>query len=334
MCFLRKNIVMVYNILIAGAGQIGSRHLQSLKKTNLKSRIFVYDISTESLKVARERYNQIPGGEQIEEIEFADSLEGVMPEIDFAVIATGSKGRAQIIRSLTEVCRVRYMLIEKVLFQSLPEYGQVMELLGKKGIQAWVNCPRRMNPFYKDLAGKLVNEKLSVTVEGTQWGIGCNTIHFIDFVSFLTGCNEYVLEEHLEPEILDSKRAGYLEFTGEISLSWANGTKCRIVSHREGEYFPPVILVVCESLRMLIDENEGEIFVARKSDNWEWVNEKFRIKFQSELTSEVFEGLMLHQSCDLTPYTESVQLHKPFIEMLLGFLDRNYQSGIKSCPVT
>ena len=41
-------------ILIAGAGQLGSRHLQGVKTSKYELDIWVYDLSEDSLKVAEE----------------------------------------------------------------------------------------------------------------------------------------------------------------------------------------------------------------------------------------------------------------------------------------
>lgn len=324
---------MIYNILIVGAGQLGSRHLQSVKQTNFKTKIFVYDISTDALRVAKERYEQVAENENIEGVEFVTSLNCVEKNIDFSIIATGSGGRAEIISQVLDVCCVKYMLIEKVLFQSLSEYETIQVLLDSKKVQAWVNCPRRMNFFYKELSALLKGQTLSVTIEGYQWSFGCNAIHYIDLIGFLCHCEEYSIEENLDKQIQKSKRDGYFEFTGEVFLKYCNGTQCRIISHSEDSQ-GLILTIVSKDCRLLIDESKGEVFISRKEDEWKWYNEKFTMKYQSELTAEIFENLIIYHKCDLTPYKESVKLHKPFIEILLAFLSRNYQKGIENCPIT
>jgi threonine dehydrogenase-like Zn-dependent dehydrogenase len=43
----------IYNIAVVGAGQLGSRHLQSLKGIQLDVRIVVIDPNQESLEIAK-----------------------------------------------------------------------------------------------------------------------------------------------------------------------------------------------------------------------------------------------------------------------------------------
>ena len=49
---------MAYNILIAGAGQLGSRYLQGLSKFKDLLNIYVFDISDDSLKMAQSRWEE------------------------------------------------------------------------------------------------------------------------------------------------------------------------------------------------------------------------------------------------------------------------------------
>lgn len=325
---------MIYNILIVGAGQLGSRHLQSVKKASLKTRIFVYDISLDSLKIAEERYRQLDDEGNVERIEFTTSLDSIAPDIDFAIVATGATGRAEIITLILDICRVRFMLIEKVLFQNLQDYARIQNLLELKKVQAWVNCPRRMNAFYQELATIFYGQKISIVVEGYQWGLGCNAIHFIDLVSFLTGCTEYVIEEKLDKQIHESKRKGYVEFSGELYLTYRNGTQARMISHANENGCSISLTITSACCRILIDEGKGKIFISKKENDWAWESQQFRLKYQSELTSEVLESLIMNNNCSLTRYEESMELHQPFIEAMLVFLDRNYQVGIKNCPIT
>lgn len=49
----------MYNIIIIGAGQLGSRHLQGVLKSTYALNVTVVDPSEESLNTARERAEKI-----------------------------------------------------------------------------------------------------------------------------------------------------------------------------------------------------------------------------------------------------------------------------------
>ena len=58
------------NILIIGSGELGSRHLQALTKTNININIQVVDPSNESLKIASERFKEFPENKNVNSVNF------------------------------------------------------------------------------------------------------------------------------------------------------------------------------------------------------------------------------------------------------------------------
>ena len=48
-----------YSIAVIGAGEVGSRHLQALALLKRPVKIFVVDPSNESLRIAKERFQQV-----------------------------------------------------------------------------------------------------------------------------------------------------------------------------------------------------------------------------------------------------------------------------------
>ena len=212
----------MHNILLIGAGQLGSRHLQGLMKCNLPVRIEVVEPDERNRNTAAERAKQIEGSGNVTELSFRNSIDEIMfSEADLAIIATNSDVRADVIVKLTTKVNVRHLILEKVVYQSLEIFDQQICLIEALGIKTWVNYPRRIYPFYRNLKNELpADEKVSLTISGSNWGLGCNSLHFIDLFSFLTGKSEcktdYAL---LDPEILQSKRPGFVEFSGRMGFS-------------------------------------------------------------------------------------------------------------------
>ena len=69
--FLLLNRSIKTNIAIIGAGQLGSRHLQGLKKAQAPMNIYVLDANNDSLKICEQRYNEIADNNLIGEIIFS-----------------------------------------------------------------------------------------------------------------------------------------------------------------------------------------------------------------------------------------------------------------------
>lgn len=72
-----------------------------------------------------------------------------------------------------------------------------------------MNFPRRVIPFYEGLKKTIrPHEQVFYTVQGGDWGLACNAIHFIDILSFLTEETDYeVYRQSLDKSVKESKRA-------------------------------------------------------------------------------------------------------------------------------
>jgi predicted dehydrogenase len=139
-------------VAIIGAGQLGSRHLQSLSKTDYL--LYVVDPSEESLKLAKERFDEV-ADEFRGSISYLNRIDDLPAEIDVCIVATNSKVRAQVTESLLLHSRIRFLILEKVLFPVLKEYDHIQQLLKNSSTKAWVNCPRRMFPIFNHIKTNL-----------------------------------------------------------------------------------------------------------------------------------------------------------------------------------
>ena len=174
------------NIAIIGAGQLGSRHLQGLKKASVPMNIYVLDASMESLGICEQRYNEIAENDLIGKIVFTTQWEEIPAFIDIAIVATGSKPRCAIIHELVERHQCRMLILEKFLFPKMSDYDNITNLFQSNNVQAWVNCCRRYFACYQKLRNDLANDgPLTFILEGKNWGLCCNSIHQIDIFRLL-----------------------------------------------------------------------------------------------------------------------------------------------------
>lgn len=325
----------VYNIVMIGAGQLGSRHLQSLASLNLPANIFVYDVSLESLSISKERFYCQGVCENIKSIEFTDSFEKIPEIIDFLLISTNSKNRSELIKRIVLKSNVQYMLLEKVLFQTVEEYYEIKELINSHNIKTWVNCPFRIYDVYQKLKSILCTEdSIYCTVDGGNWGMACNSIHYIDLFSFLIDSESYKVNiKGIDDQVIESKREGYKEFTGVLECEFSNSSKLTIISRRRGGR--PITMVIndCEKT-IVVEESELKLTVLSKQPELNKVRDAFVIPYQSQLTRFVVEDILSKGDCSLSTYNGSMNLHLPLIEGFLNFLNLNSKELVKICPIT
>lgn len=321
-------------IAVIGAGQLGSRHLQSLSKLNFPARIEVVDTFSAALDTAKTRFEEMPENPNILEIKYLSSIKELSKDVDFAVVATNADVRADVVRELIRFCDVKNILLEKVLFQKVEDYAEFLDVFANRNIQVWVNHPRRQYPFYHELKNWIADStQVSYQLQGGAWGLACNSLHFIDHLAFLTG--ETALEvtrDGLNRAVIQSKRKGFVEFSGVL-----NG---RVGNHPFSLFChdlasPVIISIYSDKLSVIIDEANGWVRIATKENGWKWDEKKERIvRFQSELTSKVVEQVISSGRCDLPTYADSVKLHIPFIRCLKMHLEQVENKKYDHCPIT
>jgi len=321
-------------IALIGAGQLGSRHLQALSKLTFAAQVEVVDIFPASLETAKIRFEEMPENRNIEHIKYVSSLQEISGQIDLAIVATNADIRADVIRTLISLCDVENLVLEKVLFQKIEEYGEIEALLRKNEIRAWVNHARRAFPFYRKLKNLLsASKQVSFQVQGGAWGLGCNGLHMIDLLAFLTDAKTLKMSTNrLNNTILQSKRKGFVEFSGALE-GQVGSHHFDIFCHEE--FLPAIITISSDMLCVIIDESNGWFRMATKENGWKWVEKKEKIVlFQSELTNVIVEDIFRTGGCDLPTYSEAKSLHVPFVTELSAFVNQHSAEKYVICPIT
>ena len=322
----------MHKVAIIGSGQLGSRHLQGIKTANIELSIEVVDSNIESLKVAENRYYEIAANQYTKAIRFISSIDDLSNDLDIVIIATSSAPRYIITKELIEKKHVRNIIFEKVLFQNEDHFYEIYNMLNTFGINAWVNCPRRMYDFYNTIKNELNNvDKLIFTVSGGEWGLGCNSIHFIDIFSYLSNQTSYtLLTNGLNKKIYASKRSGYVEFCGILSGISERGDIINLIS-QENSSITPLISIVSQNKKFVIDETNGNMTFF-KDNNWK--TSIINVPYQSQLTGKLIEDILLNKNSGITKYEESMNLHLPFITSLLDYYNSLTGENSKNCPIT
>tara|TARA_B100001059_G_scaffold34210_1_gene27477 strand:- start:2049 stop:3053 length:1005 start_codon:yes stop_codon:yes gene_type:complete len=330
---LRINRKM-YKVLLIGAGQLGSRHLQGLLKFSKEQIIYVLDNSKNSLKIAKERADEIEFKHTVKYISEWDNLP---KELDLVIVATGASIRSTLVKKLLNICNVKNLILEKVLFQDLLSYSEISDLIKATGTPTWVNHPRRMFEHYEDLKNKIaeIGEPVRFQVFGVNWDLACNALHFIDLISFLSGSELLNLDfGEIDNKIIKSKRPNCIELTGSISGFLQNGNHFDI-SSLCGDYEDITISVFTKSHRWIIQEgNSQKIIYLGKENNF---NEKivpFINEYQSTLTTKIINDLLINGNTKLPNYDEACSSHIPFIKRILEAYNRFSESNTLICPIT
>jgi len=314
-------------VVIIGAGQLGSRHLQGIAQSEIAIDIEIVEPFETSRKIAEERYYEIENRNNINSINFYSSINELSDNLDLVIVATGANVRFKVVSELLEKKNVENLVLEKVLFQQIDEYEKTDKLLAETNTKCWVNHPRRMFPVYSKLKELLDGStQISYNFQGGNWGLGCNGLHFIDHLAFLVNStNIEINNSQLDNKIYESWRAGFVEFNGLLSG--------KIDSNAQSA--PLVFTIVSDKVVAKIFEEEGKIELQLKENNWQKeVMEEKVIYFQSELSQVIVSDLLVNKSTLLPTYKESQELHIPFIKSLISHMDKVDNKNNKICPIT
>ena len=310
---------MSMKILIIGGGQLGSRHLQACCLIEQSVEIYVCDPSQDALDICKIRAEQMNPHQGIK-IYYISYLSDAAKDINVAIISTNSKVRASVTKELLSQIKPENIVFEKFLFPRMEEYDSTLKLLKENGVKAWVNCPRRMFEIYNNIKSE-IDSDITMSISGSSWGMGSNSIHFIDLFSFLANDSDIRVEaKGLSDELLSSKRSGYIELSGQLNVM-SNHSKCKITCE-EGDIILPTIQIDTDKTTYYINESKKELVKKDKTSDKE-EKTSFTIPFQSGLSNLFVEDIIEKNTCQLTPFEESANLHKA----LLGELLDRYKKG-------
>lgn len=324
-----------HRLALIGAGQVGSRHLQGLARLALPCEIDVVDTSRDSLKTALSRFEEMPTNQMIRAIRFHTSMDALPRVLDYVIVATSADVRLNVVQQLLDRATVRRLLLEKVLFQNLVDYALAGTLLAKHGVRCWVNCTRRVFPIYSDIreffAGDLIRY---YQVRGGGWGLGCNSVHFLDLLGMLTDdVPERLSARDLDLTLISSKRKDFFEFTGTLRGHFTRGTEVEITSLANSSA-RRLQTFRSERRACIVDEAAGVALFLATENTGSWERKDFRSLLTSEIATSLTTQILTQDSCDLSTFEQSVAYHLPLVETLGRHAAAFLGTSPEFCPIT
>jgi hypothetical protein len=318
-------------ILLCGAGQLGSRYLQGLSLTCDPHNITVFDPSSGALDLARDRYNEVCDSGQKHNLKFTSDIAAISRYLDLAIVATTSFPRAKIVAEIAITCHVRFWILEKVLAPSISELDAILVSTGSSQ-GAWVNHWMRTTPWALGLKSMLSNvdvRNASMSVAGGGWGLACNATHFLDLLCMVTGESvTSVLVDKLDRDWTASKRSGYFEILGTMEAIF--GSKARLILNCDSSNEPLTLSVSVADNQYEVKFDGDDSIEVKVNDKLE----RFDFPYQSTMTAEIVDEILLTAQCDLPTCLATVTTHRPFIRALIGHWNSNHSDSVKRLPIT
>ena len=315
-----------HTVLIIGMGNLGVRHFQSTIDCKIKLDIYLYDINVSYIERIAE-FNYI---ESIHSVFILDSLNELPKSIEIVIIATSADVRKSILVKIANLINIKYLVLEKFLFQKKEDFFDVEKILNEKNIRTFVNTNRRMMQSYKRLKINLSDNIMTdVVINGGNWGLACNSIHMLDLIGFLSDGKLIDFNSEFDKGILQSKRKGFIEVLGEVSGRMSN-VNFRISSNDSEDALR--ITIVTNKKLIYIVESKRKLMIIDES--LKMTEYPFEIEYQSKLTSKFIESLLIYDKCDLTTYKESINYHLAILDEIFTHQNKTFKEEGGKCLIT
>lgn len=314
-------------ILIAGAGQLGSRYLQGMAAVGQPLDIHLYDVDKASLVRAQERWRQVATASMPHRVSLHQSLQGLPELIDLVIVATTAKARPNVVDAIAARSQVGAWILEKVLAQSLHGLDVLLKATKPSG-RAWVNTPRRMLAWHQQIKAHLSAQRpLTLKLDGGAWGLACNSVHFLDMLCWWTGERlDQVGTEELSAYWIEAKRPGNYEIMGTLNARFSGGSTASLRA-ANGDLHYAFELTDGEHVWHM-NEAAG---TATRSDG---LSLPGRLPMQSEVTGGLVESILSTGCCELPTLDESVVLHGVLLAGLLAHWRKSVDASADSLPIT
>lgn len=318
----------MFSLLVVGAGQIGSRHLQGIVSAESQLEITVVDPSSSSLETAKTRWIEAGGDLCHHQIVWVNDIPSDLEKIDLVLVATSTKGRAELVGRISSEMTVGYWVLEKVLAQSLKDLT-IIHSATVRSHRAWVNTPRRMMIWHQSLGKKFESQgPMNASYSGGLWGLACNSIHVIDLFAWWTGERlEFVDVSNLDSGWFESKRVGYFEVAGELVAYFSGGSTLALGSRGQADA-QSLRINLADGTVWKIDEVNG----VASSTNGDHADGS--VALQSQLSGRLVDDILLGGQCDLPTLNESSAMHSVLLKAMLKHWNHSQKRNDICVPIT
>ena len=316
---------MSYKLLLVGAGQLGRRYLEGLLRSDLSLSIDIVDNSNDSLHLCREillgHTNKLGPTRLLDSLPAGNTY-------DICILSTTSESRVKLIRYIVKDNTINAWILEKFLAQSQACLDLLSTLILPDS-PCWVNTPRPSMNWYTRIKAHLsqYSPLTHASVIGSNWGMACNAIHFIDLMEWLTDSKIHKIDDQKSKLVWEkAKRKGYEEAFGSISMKFTAGLNLSMSCDTQN--LPRVVILRNPEHEWVIDEPNS---VFRGTDQ---SNIHGYLELQSQMTPDIIHDILINRKCKLTPLSTSIRQHRKILQHFLK--SWNQFNGLNSSylPIT
>ena len=305
---------MNYNILLVGYGNIGKRYLEGILKSKLNISVLIIDNNIDERFEDKFKNKNLHFSNNYEKFKQID--------IDLLINTTYATQRFDLIKNYCNYFNVKNLILEKVLENSL---GNIKEFKRLKLENCWVNTFLRTLDVFKEIKNKSTG-KIKMKVSGGNWGLLCNTIHYVDLMAFISESSpEKILKQKLNSNFFPAKRKGFFEIYGSFQVIYKDGSILYLECVDSEEEL--TIEYKCGSYKL----NYNLISGVLKSDNQSSIR---NIPYQSDMSTDLVNNILLNKKCELTKIKDSLNFHELYLKFIIDYRNNLEKVNLNSISIT
>jgi hypothetical protein len=282
-------------ICIIGVGNIGMRYVQGISKKFPDAELFLVDRGVRLKEVEKL---------ELDNVRLLTSVGDVGQSIDLFVVSTSCAPRLALYKQCLDH-NPQFVILEKYLFKGRKEFEECL-LLDRVPtfVNQWLYGSKAFDCLFEE-------EAESVEIVGTDWGLACNAVHWMDMLKRQLHISRLQLGSGTRiSEVFPSKRAGYEEMRGELVFVDRDSEKrFKLIDSQDDSQI--------NRLKIIVDDRVYWFdYTEIKHD--EKVLSRF--PYFSELIGNIVGDMIDTGSCHLPLLEESISQHL-LIEDVLETLD-------------
>lgn len=321
------------NILVFGAGVLGTHHIMSLASIKDPVSLVVIDPRESARNAILELLSNTNFFARSKCL-VVGSLESSFeyyPVFDVAIVACNARDRFECLQSALST-GVQNIVLEKILFTQLCHYDMAEASINQSGAKVYVNCVRRSYRSFRKIHQIFSPQPFNYRVEGAGWGLASNLVHHLDEFCALAGTTNISIDASgLEPGYIKSKRASYIELCGRVRATASTGSTFEAECTRAIVGYRTVTIksaVACA----VIEQNKGSLSLDFKGRHSVI---DAGIPLQSEITRRHVLDIVEGRQPQLAHFPEASHLHRVLLEEFLKHLRQTCPEEVfEECPIT
>lgn len=323
-------------LCIIGFGAMGKEYYKAALRSPVIEEIHIVDEDSTALQTVQAIAAEHADADAML-ISTHNELPTIPSEIDILIIATTSAPRFHLLESVLKLSNVKHLLLEKFLFNQLEQYGKAAQIIDSNGINAWVNEWMSSEPSFLLGLDEIDGSKpTSITIEGFNWGLTSNAVHFIELFDYIS--NRQLME--LETAALDSfarsaNKNGYYECFGEMTFSSGQNSLKLISKEHKDKHSSGINISIVNGDFLKI---ESCLFRGRlnskilKGDGHRVIDEPLCLT--AKAFPEHYRNIIKRGECALPGFARSKLHHELIFEPLMEFFSQNALVSENRLPVT